>query len=300
MLISILIPTYNRPKFLVQAIESCLDHEEDNIEIIIGDDSDIKNIKLIENIELPINYRVFYNHHFPALKQNKNVDSLIQRANGDYSLILHDDDYLLPKGLSKLIEKLKENKRDPCIFFGKQVLINSLGSKLESSSLNFDYLRTEDNNGLQVNPLYKVLRQQVPSNCFLFPSEIGKELGYREFITVGDACDFDFALRLVLHGKCDVYFINKNISTYRISEFSVSRNQSNAIYYKYAILKELNISKNFLSYYKEILHKDINVLCGYYINHKLKKELRSIYYSNYYPFLNRYTIRGFYHFIQTI
>lgn len=295
-MISILIPTYNRPDFLKKAIESCLDVKDYRVEILVGDDSQVSNITIINGINLPSNYTIHYYHHSKALKQNQNVDDLLMKASGNYGLILHDDDYLLGNGLSQLIQIAKAYPTQKLIVFGKQILIDDTGNFLNSNNLNKDYLRIKELEGLQENAVNNVLLQQVPSDSFLFPLEIAKTISYRHYNKVGDACDFDFALRMVLEGECELFFIYENISAYRISQTSVSRGKAyNSIYFKYEILKELDIKTNYPKIYQKILYKDINILCGYYINNKYKKKLRNLYFNSDYPIKKRFTIRGIYH-----
>ena len=48
-LVSILIPTYNKPKYAQEALESALAQTYENIEIIIGDDSTNEEVKEMVN-----------------------------------------------------------------------------------------------------------------------------------------------------------------------------------------------------------------------------------------------------------
>lgn len=299
MILSILIPTYNRAKQLLTAINSCLDVIGEDVEIIIGDDSDFEQQELLLKIDLPKNYTIRYLHRNLPLRQNKNVADLIQQAKGKYSLILHDDDYLITGALNALIIKAKTSNISNCIYFGKQILVNNLNQEIQDNSLNKDYYRTEEYCGLQSDPLEMSLLQQVPSNSFLFPTLKGQKIGYRNYDIVGDACDFDFIVRLVINAGCNLFFINNDISVYTLSNESVSRlNGYNSIFYKYEIINELKIKSFYPKLYSTLLLKDFNVLCGYYINNKLKTELKKLYFSPYYPFKKRMSIRGIYHLMN--
>lgn len=300
MIISILIPTYNRPKQLLIAINSCLDFENGNIEIIIGDDSQIAlHNDFFNQINLPKNYLLNYFHRDEPLKQNKNVADLITKATGKYSLILHDDDYLLPNALKCLVETAKLQNKLRCVYFGKQILVDGFNKLIESNNLNKDYCRTNENAGLQTNPLKMALLQQVPSNSFLFPTLRGQNIGYRNYDLVGDACDFDFIVRLVIDQGCDLFFINENISAYTLSAESVSRlTNYNSIFYKYKIIEELKIESIYPDLYSFLIKKDLNVLCGYYVNNNLKRELKKLYFSHYYPLNKKLSLRGIYHLIN--
>lgn len=299
MILSILIPTYNRPNELIIAINSCLDFFEGEVEIIVGDDGEKSNFAMLNSIVLPQNYSLQYLFRETPLKQNKNVADLISNANGDYSLILHDDDYLLPGGLNALVNQAKENPGLNIIYFGKQQMVNESYQIIQNNTLNENYHRIAELAGPQSNSLKMALLQQVPSNSFLFPTKTAKEIGYRDYNFVGDACDFDFIVRLVLIGKCKLYFINSYISAYKLSSSSVSRSTNyNSIFYKYEILKELKIDIHHPEIYKNLLGNDLNVLCGYYINNKYKNDLNKLYFSDQYPLSKRLSVRGLYHLIR--
>ncbi|WP_017260224.1 glycosyltransferase family 2 protein [Pedobacter arcticus] len=300
MILSILIPTYNRKTQLLIALKSCLDYHDRNIEIIIGDDSEasLEN-DFFKQVSLPSNYTIKYLHRPISLKQNKNVASLINEASGTYSLILHDDDYLLPNSLQILIKAAESRNDLNCIYFGKQILVNDSGELIEPNNLNRDYFRSEEFKGLQSDPVKMALLQQVPSNSFLFPTEYAKKIGYRNYETVGDACDFDFIIRFVLKEKTELFFINKDISAYRLSPHSISQSaQNNAIFFKYEVMKDLKIANSNSEILRTIIKSDLNVLCGYYISNNYRNELRKIYFSGNYPVLKRFTLRGIYHLLN--
>ncbi len=103
--ISVLIPTYNRPAFLKQALESIANQTKLPYEIIVGDD----------NLENDINYQVVkeFREKYPYIeikyiKNEKrlggagNYKSLFYKAEGDYIKWLADDDILLPDALEAL------------------------------------------------------------------------------------------------------------------------------------------------------------------------------------------------------
>src|ERR1700761_5759568 len=109
-LISICIPTYQRPDLLAEALESCFAQTYTQFEIVIGDDSqDVDTERLVAGYEIAYPGRIRYERHIPSLGQNRNVNDLFARARGSRLLLLHDDDRLLPdalRSLAKLWEDL--------------------------------------------------------------------------------------------------------------------------------------------------------------------------------------------------
>jgi glycosyltransferase involved in cell wall biosynthesis len=103
-LVSILIPTFNRSFLLKRSIESALKQSYDNIEIIISDNCSIDNTKQIVDsfTDSRIKYFVNKNNIGPIL----NWRIALERARGDLSIILCDDDYFLDENYIENAVKL--------------------------------------------------------------------------------------------------------------------------------------------------------------------------------------------------
>ncbi len=92
MTVSVIIPTYHRPKLLKETIESVWAQTMRPDEILIGDDSKNDQTEKLVMAELipksPVPIRYF--HHQPSLKEVRNVDFQYLHAQGDLILHLHD------------------------------------------------------------------------------------------------------------------------------------------------------------------------------------------------------------------
>lgn len=117
-LISVIIPTYNRFKNLLLAIESVKNQTYKNIEIIVINDGSTQeeyynydwkkeNIKFI-NLEK--NSKLIFG--FPCAGYVRNEG--IKNSKGDYIAFLDDDDYFLPHKLELQINKLIESGLKMC------------------------------------------------------------------------------------------------------------------------------------------------------------------------------------------
>jgi len=106
--VSIIIPTYNRAKYLQQAIESAFAQDYPNLEVIVSD-----NASTDETPEVVKKYMV--DPRFKYFRNEKNLGiagnwrrALYEYATGDWALILSDDDYLIDKYyISKAINLAK-------------------------------------------------------------------------------------------------------------------------------------------------------------------------------------------------
>ena len=103
-LLSIVIPTYNRVKFLKRCLKSIdLKHIKIN-EIIVDDGSfyDVKkNLKIMEKIKI---YRIKNSGRTYALFYG------INKATSKYSMIMDDDDYFIKNKLNIVLKLLKDNE----------------------------------------------------------------------------------------------------------------------------------------------------------------------------------------------
>lgn len=91
-LVSILIPTRNRPNLIVKAVKSALSQTYQSIEVIVTDNSDNdESAKLIASI---------HDHRIRYAKNEKNIGPIVNwrkaldLAKGEFCIVLPDDDYL--------------------------------------------------------------------------------------------------------------------------------------------------------------------------------------------------------------
>ena len=103
---SILLPTYNKAKYLTFTIESVLSSKYKNFELIISDDySTDYTSKLLSQIN---DERVNIIKPPIKLTQTKNYEFLLKYARGEWITILGDDDGILPNFFEKLDKYLNK------------------------------------------------------------------------------------------------------------------------------------------------------------------------------------------------
>jgi glycosyltransferase involved in cell wall biosynthesis len=128
-LISICIPAYKQPEFVVLAIQSVQKQSYKHVEIIISDDSPNEDIKIaIQSYISELNIKYYHNN--PALKSPKNWNNAINKASGDYYMLLHQDDWLnSPDCLATYIAAFKQHPNAQFVFC-KNTAIQPDGTKL--------------------------------------------------------------------------------------------------------------------------------------------------------------------------
>jgi glycosyltransferase involved in cell wall biosynthesis len=106
-LVSILIPTYNRPEYLRRAVESCLAQTYPHFEVIITDNStNDDSARLAAAWNYP---RVRYYKNEGNIGAVGSSNRAVSLATGQYIKFLMDDDLLKPRCLELMVKALEEN-----------------------------------------------------------------------------------------------------------------------------------------------------------------------------------------------
>ena len=109
---SVIIPTFNRPNFLGEAIQSILNQSYDNLEIIIVDDASSTEHKSVIREACEKDDRIILVENPVNLGVSQSRNEGIKRAKGDYIIFLDDDDCLgvdVFQATSKIFEEQKES-----------------------------------------------------------------------------------------------------------------------------------------------------------------------------------------------
>jgi glycosyltransferase involved in cell wall biosynthesis len=218
--VSICIPTYKRPDLLKVAVDSCLVQTFQDFEIVISDDSpDTRTEEMVGNISSK--HLIRYVHNVPGFGQARNVNQLFSLATGEFLVLLHDDNFLMPSALEDLLKPLQEN---PTVVasFGKDYLAANDGAILysESELVNRRYSKTDDRADRVQRSAWSVLAAQFPPDGYMVRTAAASKTLYRDDPEIGEACDGDFGYRVAELG--DFFFVGKYLHAYRITEDSIS------------------------------------------------------------------------------
>lgn len=111
-LISICIPSYNRPQELRRLLNSIDANSENIVEIIICEDKSPKREEIrkeVDEFKLDTKYFVNYIENKENKGYDRNLRELIKNAQGEYIIFMGDDDEFVPKALDKYMKFLEEN-----------------------------------------------------------------------------------------------------------------------------------------------------------------------------------------------
>jgi glycosyltransferase involved in cell wall biosynthesis len=108
-LVSIAMPTFNRPEYLQRALEGVVAQTYTNLEILVGDNGN-SNVtrEIVESFNDP---RITYIGREHNLGMALNVLSLFKQGRGDYFCVLADDDFWGEAFIAKLVTALEQHPR---------------------------------------------------------------------------------------------------------------------------------------------------------------------------------------------
>ena len=125
--LSVAIPTYQRPDGLRRALRSLTTvgiGEPERIEVVVSDNSADDSG---EQVAAPLLARwpgpTRYVRHDPGRGMVGNFNACVELSSGRWKLILHDDDYLLPGGLLRMVNAVRAARPDDrALLFGVDVV----------------------------------------------------------------------------------------------------------------------------------------------------------------------------------
>ena len=207
-LVSVIIPNYNHAQYLGEAIQSVLNQDYQNFEIIVVDDGSTDNSQeVITSFGNRVQYIWQENRGLSAARNTG-----IRAAKGDFIGVLDADDKYEPNFMSTLVSILVENPDADGVYCGYQ-FVDHLDNPLPQREARL----------IPANQLYKAL---VDGN-FLVPESVLVRRHCYENIGFFDetlsACeDLDMWLRIT--HQYNIKGTNRVLTRHRISPDSMSTN----------------------------------------------------------------------------
>lgn len=283
-LVSILIPVYNREKYIVECINSALSQTYKNIEVVVVDNCSTDNTwEVISRIALEDNrVKIFRNEE--NLGPVLNWEKCLINAKGDYVKILWSDDLFASDYIEKSI-----------IHFDTNIAFVLTGYDIfEDSTKKVLYKSTFNSKNYSVD-FY--LKQNILYNSIDFPVSPGSSIFRKSDIETclitdipnSDNIDFkktgagnDLLLMLLvanIHKNAKILCIKENLSKFRAHENSISienrldlnyeyarsyfvKNFANELagYYKIKIFLIKIFNKKYINIYQEQIQKNISII----------------------------------------
>jgi len=227
--ISVCMITYNQEKFIEQAIQGVLHQKTNfNIEFVIANDSSKdKSHEIISRLAKNINRITFkYFMHDQNLGMIPNFIFALKKCNSKYIAICEGDDYWTdPLKLQKQADFL-ENTPDAVGCFHNSICVDE-----QSNVIDNEYFKKTNKRSYTQEECLKELHSSYSTASLVFKaSAIKHQLNeYSSIIS-----DFILDLLITNHGK--LYYIDENMSAYRLHSGGIW--QGNTDLYNHKVVLE--------------------------------------------------------------
>lgn len=262
-LISVVIPNYNKEKYIKKCLDSVLAQSYSNIEIIIVDDcSSDSSPEIIKEYQ-----KKYENIITVFLKKNGGVSHArntgIEKANGEYITMIDSDDYYYnPRKLENEISLLNQFNGKG-IAYSYRKIVNEEDQLID---LNNDYQEKY----ISGNIFYQLMTDKdafaFVQRDYVLPKEyIVKVGGYLENESYYE--DYDLLLRLAMYYP--MYYTNEDGTAYRLVNTGLSKTQSKNDARQFRIPQQ--IKKKYISNFKSGVKTKVYIL---WIIENLRLEIR--------------------------
>ncbi|MEO6508309.1 MAG: glycosyltransferase [Chthoniobacterales bacterium] len=210
-LVSIIIPTFDRPRYLREAIDAALAQTYADVEVLVFDNGTLDETLAVGEEAARRDSRVRFRRNQHNLGMSGNFNALAEAAHGEFLVAIGDDDRLLPEFAARLVAVMTPDVR---VAFSNHYLIDSCGHRLEAESIayNRQYGRGMLPTGLLENPEAAAWQQSIPMSASVLRTADMQRLRFREDLNTPDA---EFFIRLAAEGARFV-FVPDYLMEYRI------------------------------------------------------------------------------------
>ncbi len=142
---TIIIPCYNAENFIEQCVNSALNQDYDNVELIVVDnDSGDDSLEIVEDIhEKNPNFILDTAPNLYPFSWSEPVEKALDMTTGDYFTILGADDYLAPDYISNIVNLLESSKEEIEVLQSAVRCIDENG-ELKGGDLSHNYGEIDD------------------------------------------------------------------------------------------------------------------------------------------------------------
>lgn len=225
MALSVCIPTYNRPDLLIECITSVLASNIRPIEIVVSDDAHDADVATrLAALQLPHDVTLRYIPNQNEAGQAGNVRNAFEHATFERLVLMHDDDFFLPRGLDALCAAWDRCADDVDAVYGRISYVTAAGEYSDADTRRMNRNAKRNCSGFPPSNLWAALVQQFPPNGMMLRRSVALAAGVPSEREVGVLPpDLHFGINYALASTRPFLLIEDYVSAYRKSEVSVGR-----------------------------------------------------------------------------
>jgi len=205
--VSVIIPTYNRARYLLRALQSVLDQTFQDLEIVVVDDASTDETpQIVKALPDP---RIRYFRHQTNMQEAGSRNTGVQNSVGAYIAFLDDDDVWLSQKLAMQVDLLDRKPSKIGAVYSSFLKIDAESGKVlgqwnaEKRGNVSDALREDNWIGI---PSTILVRRECFDRVGLFDEKVEFGLDYDMWIRIAQFYEFDYleeplVLRSLNHGR---------------------------------------------------------------------------------------------------
>ena len=209
-LVSILIPTYNRAKYLGDALDSALHQTYKNIEIIVHDDASTDGTRELLQRYHDSRLRIIRTENNHGMLGGWNY--IVDQAKGEYIKFLASDDLLEPICVVELVKGALDNPQASIITCERK-FVDDTGKVIKK--MGFAKKDLIENGLLHAHWILTTLRENKigEPSAVMYPTSLVKRAGGYD-PQFSQFADFEYWIRLLQFG--DIVYVNKPLCSFRV------------------------------------------------------------------------------------
>lgn len=269
ILLSVIVPTYNNGKYIRDCIESLLEYENNDMEVIIVDDGSVDNTTEVVNV-IKDSRLHYYKQENQGVSSARNLG--ISYAKGKYVVFIDADDLYVKGAVLLLMDKLHE------VDLGEKILLFDIvihNYYMEQEYKEIKWYESTKQIEESSNSMQEVIRVLYGKNTFnsacraVYDRELIEKYNVKFPVDMTNGEDGIFNIQYcircegieIFHQNVYIYRLNLNpdSSEKNMSKLEVLDNVDKAIMYKKLYLKEM---KNVPTREKKRLKKELYCNAG--------------------------------------
>jgi len=220
MEVTTIIPTYNRHKLLLRAVDSAINQTHGDVKVIIRDNASTDQTDEVVVKNYNYDRRVVYQRLSRNIGAHENIRQGIRSVETEFFSFLCDDDYLNPEFYAEGLRLFEQYPEAGFIVF-------SVDAVDINGDVKFSNFKSKD----EIEwPMYFTSAEGISAYCrgdipytltgYLFRKEVAREIDFFEFSEVGYGADIFF----IWHAACRFNFVVTNVKggCYTIHENTTS------------------------------------------------------------------------------
>ncbi len=271
LLVSIALLTYNHEKYIGDCLQSILEQDYENIELIMLDDASKDKTVMIVESYLDALRKKCRNVLFVKNEKNKgnipfNMNRILKKSKGYYCKMLSGDDILEYNCISRLVQSLSDHPECSVVYSNVYLVPDYYrkGEWVEKPIAYFSYRKSE----VESDDFFRKL---MFGNHILAPSAMIKRTLLEEYGHLDETIsyeDYEYWIRLSFH-NVKFYYSNESLIYYRRSVTSISNFENGKKIKK--IKTGMRSDKKTLNKYLHYLNEEDRAKCRKYYYYKYLK-----------------------------